>query len=180
MKNSEKFCLKWDDFQKNLDGSFSDLRENKDFTDVTLACDDQQVEGHKIILSASSPLFQKIFKTNNNPHLLIYMRGLKAKELVAIADFIYNGEVNIYQEDLNNFLDLAKELELKGLTSSSSEEPAEDVKQHNIMIEKSVLTDLSNTMEEYHNQAAIANIKYNLKNATVNDNVPEQIKSMHY
>ena len=183
MNNSEKFCLKWDDFRKNLVGSFADLREDKDFTDVTLACDDQQVEVHKVVLSLSSPFFQNIFKKNKNSHPLIYMRGLKAKELVLIVDFIYNGEVNINQEDLNNFLELAIELELKGLTGSSEEEPKEDVNEHNIMIEKSHQigmkpTYLSNTMEEYPNQTAIANLKPNQKHAIVNYGVAEQIKSM--
>ena len=46
---------------------------------------------------------------------MIYMRGIKALELVAIVDFIYQGEANIYQEDLDGFLALADELQLKGL-----------------------------------------------------------------
>ena len=52
---------------------------------------------------------------------MIYMRGLKAKDLVAIVDFIYHGEANIYQEDLDGFLALAEELQLKGLTGSENE-----------------------------------------------------------
>ena len=51
---------------------------------------------------------------------MIYMRGLKAKDLMAIVDFIYLGEANIYQEDLDGFLALAEELQLKGLSSSQN------------------------------------------------------------
>ena len=47
---------------------------------------------------------------------MIYMRGMKAKDLIAIVDFIYHGEANVYQEDLEGFLALAEELQLKGLT----------------------------------------------------------------
>ena len=54
---------------------------------------------------------------------MIYMRGLKAKDLVAIVDFIYHGEANIYQEDLDGFLALAEDLQLKGLAGSDSEYP---------------------------------------------------------
>ena len=50
------------------------------------------------------------------------MRGLKSKDLVAIMDFIYLGEANIYQEDLDGFLVLAEELQLKGLTGSAEED----------------------------------------------------------
>ena len=56
---SEKLCLKWNDFQENVNQAFSSLREDKDLSDVTLACEDgQQVEAHKVILAASSPFFQ--------------------------------------------------------------------------------------------------------------------------
>ena len=38
------------------DNAFGELREGKDFTDVTLACEDgQQVEAHKVILAVTSP-----------------------------------------------------------------------------------------------------------------------------
>ena len=115
---SEKFCLKWKNFQQNLSTSFGSLRENYDFTDVTLACGDgQQVEAHKVILAACSPFFQNLLKTNKHPHPLIYMRGVKAEDLVAVIDFMYFGEAMIHQEDMDNFWALAQELNIKGLAS---------------------------------------------------------------
>ena len=45
------------DFEDNTFG-VGELREGKDFTDVTLACEDgQQVETHKVVLTSSSPFF---------------------------------------------------------------------------------------------------------------------------
>ena len=42
----EKLCLQWNDFGENVSSAFGDLREDKEFTDVTLACEDgQQVDG---------------------------------------------------------------------------------------------------------------------------------------
>ena len=55
MGSSEKFCLRWNDFEVNISSAFHELKEEKDFTDVTLACADTQVEAHKVILAASSP-----------------------------------------------------------------------------------------------------------------------------
>ena len=52
---------------------------------------------------------------------MIYMRGLQAKDLVAMVDFIYYGEANIYQEDLDGFLALAEELQLKGLSGTRND-----------------------------------------------------------
>jgi hypothetical protein len=53
--NSEKFCLRWNDFEGNISAAFRELRDDKDFFDVTLACDDEQIQAHKVILSACSP-----------------------------------------------------------------------------------------------------------------------------
>ena len=121
MTSAEKFCLKWNDFQVNIANSFHDLREDLDFCDVTLVCEgDNQVQAHKVILSACSPFFNSMLRKNKHSHPIIYMRGLKANDLLAVVDFIYHGEANIYQEDLDGFLTLADELKLKGLTGSNN------------------------------------------------------------
>ena len=123
---SEKLCLQWNDFQDNIKSAFGKLRECNDFTDVTLACEDgQQMEAHKVILAASSPFFQKLLRRNKHPHPLIYMRGVKSDDLLAIMDFLYNGEANIFQENLDSFLAIAEELQLKGLTGKIDDK-AED------------------------------------------------------
>ena len=120
---SEKLCLQWNDFKENITASFGNLREDKDFADITLACEDgKQVEAHKVILASSSPVFQKILKNNKHAHPLLYMRGMKSEDLLAILDFLYCGETNVYQENLDSFLAIAEELELKGLGKSSQEE----------------------------------------------------------
>merc|ERR1711954_146628 len=99
---SEKLCLQWNDFQDNIKSAFGNLREDNHFADLTLACEDgQQVEAHKVILAASSPFFQKLLGRNKHPHPLIYMRGLKSDDLLAIMDFLYHGEANIFQENLD-------------------------------------------------------------------------------
>ena len=75
---SEKLCLQWNDFQENVKSAFINLREDNDFTDVTLACEDgQQVEAHKVILAASSPFFQKLLGRNKHPRPLIYKKKVE-------------------------------------------------------------------------------------------------------
>ena len=107
-RSDEKLCLQWNDFQTNLTSAFRDLREDKEFTDVTLACEDgQQVEAHKMVLISFSPFFRNLLQKNKHPHPLIYMKGLKSKDLVAMLDFLYHGEANVYQENLDSFLAIA-------------------------------------------------------------------------
>ena len=113
---SEKLCLQWNDFKDNINSTFRSLREDVDFSDVTLVSEDgQQVGAHKVILSASSPFFHNLLKRNLHPHPLVYMRGVKFEHLFAIVDFLYLGETNIFQEHLDSFLTIAEELQLKGL-----------------------------------------------------------------
>ena len=119
----EKLNLNWMDFQKNMAASYHNLRENPDYSDVTLVCeDDQQIEAHRIILTACSPFFDTILQRNKHSHPIVYMRGTKTKDLVAIVDYIYYGKTNIYEEDLEGFLALAEELKLKGLANTGSQD----------------------------------------------------------
>ena len=118
---NEKLCLKWNDFQNLVQASFGELRTDTDFNDVTLACEDQSIKAHKVVLSACSPLFKKLLKNHPHPQPLIYMKGMKACSLTAIIDFLYLGEANIFQEELDSFFALAEELQLRGLVGNSEE-----------------------------------------------------------
>ena len=121
MGTVEKFCLRWNDFESNISGAFKELREDKDFFDVTLACDDDQIQAHKVILSACSPFFRGILRRNRHEHPLLYLKGVKFADLVSVLNFMYHGEVNVAQEELNSFLAVAEDLKVKGLTQNSSE-----------------------------------------------------------
>jgi len=121
MGASEKFCLRWNDFETNISVAFRELREEKDFFDVTLACDDSQIQAHKVILSACSPFFRNVLRKNPHQHPLLYLKGVKYKELLAVLNFMYMGEVNVAQEELNSFLAVAEDLRVKGLTQNNSD-----------------------------------------------------------
>ncbi|XP_023319828.1 protein bric-a-brac 1 isoform X8 [Eurytemora carolleeae] len=120
MGSSEKFCLRWNDFESNISKAFREIREDKDFFDITLACEDDQIPAHKVILSACSPFFRAILKRNKHEHPLLYLKGVKYSDLVSVLNFMYHGEVNVAQEDLNTFLAVAEDLKVKGLTQSDS------------------------------------------------------------
>ncbi|XP_023339303.1 broad-complex core protein isoforms 1/2/3/4/5 isoform X28 [Eurytemora carolleeae] len=117
---TEKFCLKWNDFESNISLAFREIRDEKDFFDVTLACDDDQLQAHKVILSACSPFFRNILKRNPHQHPLLYLKGVKYSDLQSVLNFMYHGEVNVAQDELNSFLAVAEELRVKGLTQNNS------------------------------------------------------------
>ena len=116
MTTEEKVCLKWNDHSTNLGETFSELRADQCLLDVTLACEDgKQIEAHKVVLTAGSLFFRNIINIKKLDTLIIYMRGFDSSDLASVVDFLYDGEVNVLQEELNDFLCLAEELQIKGL-----------------------------------------------------------------
>ena len=114
MTTAEKCSLRWTDFQENIISAFSNLRDDTNLTDVTLLTEDgQNLEAHKLILSASSPFFMNILKMNKHPNPLVYLKGFKATYISSILDLMYHGVVDIYQDNLDVFLALAEELQQK-------------------------------------------------------------------
>jgi hypothetical protein len=155
MTSIDKFCLKWSDFEINIRQTFKELREDQNQLDVTLATDDgYQIQAHKLILSAGSMFFGKIFVKPHHPHPFIYLKGIQKDTLKNVLDFLYNGEANVAQKDLNTFLETTKELQVKGLQHINSEglvnhgeqkqnnehimmiEPKNDINQHTTETDK--------------------------------------------
>ena len=107
---------------------------------MIMACEDgPQISTHKMVLASSSPFFMEMLKRNKHPHPLIYMRGLKAKDLVDMFDFVNYGKANVDQERLDVFLGLAEEFGLRGLTSLSAESKPEEFRNKTTPPEKNVI-----------------------------------------
>ena len=119
---AEQVSIKWNEFEANIVSTYKDLMRNIDFSDVTLVCENnQQIEAHRVILSACSPFFRSMLLSSKHSHPMIYMRGVNAKDLVAIVDYVYHGEAEVCKKDLDRFLALADSLQLKGLSGSECE-----------------------------------------------------------
>ena len=118
----ETFCLKWNEFNGNASRAFSLLRGEDFLQDVTLVGDDNsQIAAHKLVLSACSEYFKNIFKNNSHSHPLLCLEGVTSKEIKNILDYIYIGEVNIFQEELDRFLAVAQRFKLEGLLGGENE-----------------------------------------------------------
>ena len=118
----EKFCLKWNDFQTNVSKTFSSLRQEEHLFDVTLVSDDEQhIAAHKLVLSVSSEFFKNIIKRAQHSNPMIYLSGFKSRDLFLVMDYIYQGEVQILQTDLDRFLNVAQQLKIEGLIGGDNE-----------------------------------------------------------
>ena len=115
--SSEKFLLKWEEFCNNAASSFRDLQEDTDFTDVTLASSDgQTVRAHKVVLSSCSPVLKSMLVKNSRASPLLYLRGVTLSQLETILNFCYLGQVEVLHSDLEELLEVARDLAIKGLS----------------------------------------------------------------
>ena len=109
----EKFNLSWDTYSNHLKEMIHDMYEKNEYTDVTLVSEDRkQFKAHRLVLSSCSPLFKSIISESKNPSPFIYLRGIQSCEIESILHFLYLGQATIYNERMNEFLNVAKSLEL--------------------------------------------------------------------
>ena len=118
----EKYSLTWHTYSDHLKSMMKKLMTNEDFSDVTLVTEDKkQVKANINILSACSPVFEDVLKKDRNFSPIMYLRGIQYSELESIMQFIYLGEATFYEERMDEFLAVAKSLEIKELCNAQTE-----------------------------------------------------------
>ena len=133
MTEDTKLTITWDNFEKEAPNTFRKLVAEQDFRDVTLVSNDSKcVTAHKVVLSSSSPLFRNILTRNPHQHPFIFLKGVNFLELDLLVRFIYIGECEVAQENLDTFLELGKDLEVNGLTVDEASGPKtqSDIEEH--------------------------------------------------
>ena len=133
MSGSETLNFNWNDFHPVFHENLNEMRENGDFFDVTLTCDsDVSVKAHKVILASCSGFFKAHLRgLSEEKHPLIYLRGVKREILTKVVDFLYKGEVSVDIDDLKSLLDVAKDLDIIGLSEVNPSNVAKRLEQRN-------------------------------------------------
>ena len=99
-----------------------ELMMNEDLSDVTLVTEDKkQIKAHINILSACSPVFNEILTIDKNSSPIVYLRGIQYPEMESIIQFIYHGEATFHEERMDEFLSVAKSLEIKEICKAETE-----------------------------------------------------------
>lgn len=73
----QQFCVRWNSYQSNLQNAFPKLLTSEHFVDVTLACENEMLKCHKVVLSACSTYFEKLLLDNPCQHPIIFMKDMK-------------------------------------------------------------------------------------------------------
>merc|ERR1712243_343706 len=167
MMDQERFNLTWQTYTDHLREMLHNMMTSEELTDVTLVTEDKkQFKAHKVVLSASSPIFKSIISENCTTNPLIYLRGIQSHEIESILQFIYLGEATFYQDRTNEFLNVAKSLEIKEI-SKDIENPefksTNNVENHTFEQNNDFLTSQNEPDQSLEN----------------NDKKPRQINSHH-
>ena len=120
--HQEKYSLTWETYSDHLKGLMKELMMNEDFSDITFVTEDKkQIKANINILSACSPIFKDILKKEKNSRQIMYLRGIQFSEIESILQFVYLGEATFYEERMDEFLAVAKSLEIKVLCNADPE-----------------------------------------------------------
>ncbi|XP_015178610.1 PREDICTED: protein tramtrack, beta isoform isoform X6 [Polistes dominula] len=120
MVDDQQFCLKWNNHQSTLIQNFDTLLESGTLVDCTLAAEGKYLKAHRVVLSACSPYFEGLLSEHYDKHPVFILKDVKFKELKAMIDYMYKGEVNISQDQLTALLKAAESLQIKGLSESKT------------------------------------------------------------
>ncbi|XP_065208877.1 uncharacterized protein LOC135837501 isoform X2 [Planococcus citri] len=112
----QHYCLRWNNYQSNMTSVFYQLLRTGAFVDVTLTCNENSLKAHKVVLSACSSYFQKLLTDNPCKHpTIILPQEVGFNDLKFIIDFVYRGEINVSEAELQSLLKTADHLKIKGL-----------------------------------------------------------------
>jgi len=115
--NYTKYNLTWQLYSDHLREMLHEMMETNELTDVTLVCDDKtKFKAHKIVLSACSSVFKSIVNDLPQNSSVIYLRGIQHQEMESILEFMYLGVATFSQERINEFLKVARNLEIKEIS----------------------------------------------------------------
>ena len=125
--HQNKYSSTWRTYSDHLRGMMKELMITDDFADVTIVTEDKKyIKGHKNILSLCSPVFKEMLQKERNSNSIIFLRGINFPEIESIMQFVYLGEATFYEESTDEYLAVAKLLEIEELCNAgeSDEEPS--------------------------------------------------------
>nr|CAD7259379.1 unnamed protein product [Timema shepardi] len=124
---SQKFCLKWTNYQHHLSESFLSLLQTESMADVTLSAQGKRIHAHRIVLSVCSPLFQELLSNCQDPHPVIIFSEMNFNDICSIVEFVYRGELSIGGDRMTSVLKVAEELKIRGLMWTAVPKVLEEV-----------------------------------------------------
>lgn len=143
----ETFNVNYALFGENLSRGYKQIRKVDCLSDITLVCDDGELPAHKVVLFTGSDFFKNFLQRVKHPNPYIYLKGMKLQHLELVLNFMYSGEAQIFQSDLEDVLEVAKDLKVTGLTEQEQQQQHEAVMEEATKVSKKLDTLLKSITE---------------------------------
>ena len=145
----------------NFKDVIKDLQETECLSDVTLVCNDNSnIKAHKFVLIGSSPVLRAMLLKSSHRDTIVYLRGVDRNELEWLLQFMYLGQAQVPQTQLQSFIELAKDLKMKGIYNEDTGktiENAEDKPVESNAIKNEIACEERKMVD--HEKETIQNIK---------------------
>lgn len=166
MTEQEHYSLRWNNHQNHILRAFDALLQTKTLVDVTLVCAETSIRAHKVVLSACSPFFQRVFADTPCKHPVIVLKDFRGWVVQAIVDFMYRGEISVPQERLQILIQAGESLQVRGLvdhpiseiTPTPAASPLDDDFMDNSLIGSPRRTPQSTRYDELMNELPLLRI----------------------
>ena len=143
----EQFNLNRHTYNDHLKEMMQNLMHSNESTDVTIMCEDKtKFKAHKFVLNAWSPVFQSMISELPQKDPIIYLRGIHSQEIKSILQFMYLGQATFFHDRMNDFLNVAKSLEIKEISKDVDQDVS--VSQNDQEYEKNIDPPIDDLHEE--------------------------------
>ena len=128
METADNLKLSWNSHSNNFKTVLKELHQEESLSDVALVCNDGiETMAHKFVLVGSSPVFKSmLYQSSQRDKTIVYLRGVSKIELEWVLQFMYLGQTQVPPSKLQNFMDLAKDLKMKGMYDENDPDVSEE------------------------------------------------------
>ncbi|XP_072938958.1 uncharacterized protein [Epargyreus clarus] len=152
-----QYCLSWDSHKNNVCNGFTNLQQNDEFVDMTLAADGHLVNVHKSIFALASPYIKTILQSIPNKYPVVFLNNISHEILNYILTYVYTGEVSVEVDKIKSFMKAAKDLHISGLSSMAAPKVGPDKSESiNILENRTINSNVvPNSVTETENDEAM-------------------------
>lgn len=119
-RQTPSLCFEYRNHTTKLLNSLSEMRSTNMLTDVILLVEGQQFPAHKNVLAASSEFFKAMFLSpiTLNSEITKRIEGLSAQSMELILDYLYQGKIEITEQNVEDILVASRMFLLEALSEA--------------------------------------------------------------
>ncbi|KAG0721122.1 ETS factor [Chionoecetes opilio] len=121
-ENSDEYQVRWEEHRTQLATMVASLEHDSATSDVTVVTKGASIASHRLVLAAASSFFCQILQGLPTTQLpVIVIKTAHPRHLRYLISFCYRGTITLHSQDVPQVLQLAEDLEIRGLKITLAE-----------------------------------------------------------